>query len=222
MGLADEAEEGHGLVGFDAVLEARRQGARAFDFFDQEPDPVLFRQLRIVKVVILRPIVAEQQLGDRFTVAVGVLADIHRRQMEAEDTRLLDKTGKTTFCQPVAFVLAQAALNQLQVIDEFVGILVGPGIRPARLPGFPVLRQSRAQAPVNQDHFLAIRFKREAVQACDVALGGALQVLRQAGEKLLRKGAAGIGHAQMPVHADDGAAVEFQCLLILLTKRAPR
>ena len=47
------------------------------DLLDKDPRSFLFRQLHIVEVSILRPIVAMQQFRDRFTVAVGMLPYIH-------------------------------------------------------------------------------------------------------------------------------------------------
>ena len=122
--LADEAEQFERLVGLGAEVELRRGERTAGEQLTGE-------QLLLVGLgqrgIVGGEAVAAEHLGEGGAQLVGVLAEVERGEVEAEDARLPDEHAEPAVGQALAVAFAQAVLHEAEVGDEVFDAVVGVG-----------------------------------------------------------------------------------------------
>ena len=203
----DQTEQFHHLVCLRAEVEAGgRQRARVVEFGCQQVVALVFREIAVGR----HQAVAAQQLGHGAGMALGMLADVQRRQMETESFDLGDQILQAAARHARAAVLREAVLHQAQILQELPGRAVFHRMsQPVGAPGPAAAFLGCQQLLVDKRHLLAIGL---AGIACSKALrldGKQRGVGGQAGAQLVRYAEAFRG-AEDAVHRVDDAAVESQ------------
>jgi hypothetical protein len=207
VGPADEAGKLERVVrGRAEVEDGGGEGPRAQDLARQDPDALLLGRGRVVEARAVAP----EDLRERFGVAAGVLAQVQRREVEAEDLGLGHEGREPARGQPLALVGPQALLHEAEVPEEGPGRSVGARARAmVGPPGSPRGLERRPELAVDERHLLAVGL-------ADVALGRAARLVgeeRRVGGHALRelgRHPVLLGRAQQSAHPVQGAPVEPQ------------
>lgn len=136
-GFLDGVEDTEGLLS-GGVERGGRRGQRAAraELLGEELLPVVARHVGVPPGLLAE---AVEELPEGVVVGVGVLADVHGGELEAEGGEGADGAVHPAVGEERAAVLAQRGLDQGEVVDE----LGGAEVVAAVLVGVPEARRSR-------------------------------------------------------------------------------
>ena len=196
-----------GLVGQPGGRSA--DGPPAGQFGGERLEPLVRRQSRVIGSVGQAAI----QRGQRRMVLLGVLADVERRQVEAEPRHPAQQAAHRPVCDHRAAVGAQGALQQFQLRHQFAGGQVVVARHMARVLGDAPARVLQPAAHERQLEPVALA----GVAAPRLAVGGRQRgaVAAQAVAKLLRHAVDVLGAAELRGQFVDRAQKFLQRAVVL-------
>ncbi|CAM5531397.1 hypothetical protein STENM327S_07974 [Streptomyces tendae] len=118
-------------------------------------------------------------------VGVGVLADVHGGELEAEGGQGADGAGEAAVGEEAAAVFAQGGLDDAQVVDEFGGAQVVAAVLMGGAPGQALLGVLQLLADAGGLEPVGLLGVEALVAGAD--LGKPLQVGLERGEQFLRR-----------------------------------
>lgn len=135
QGAADGLEDAEGLLAgrVDGGGAGGQRPAGA-QFLGEELGAVLARHVGVAPGLLAEPV---EELAEGVVVGVGVLADVHGGELEAEGGQGADGAGEAPVGEQAAAVFAQRGLDDAQVVDE----LGGAEVVAAVLVGVPLARR---------------------------------------------------------------------------------
>ncbi|MGX1301481.1 hypothetical protein RKD35_002969 [Streptomyces albogriseolus] len=119
QGALDGPEDAEGLLA--GLVDGRRggrEGPAGAQFLGEELGAVLAGHVGVAPGFLAEPV---EQLAEGVVVGVGVLADVHGGELEAEGGEGADGAGEASVGEEAAAVLAQGGLDDPQVGDELAG-----------------------------------------------------------------------------------------------------
>ncbi|MGX1312629.1 hypothetical protein RKD24_002748 [Streptomyces calvus] len=94
------------------------EGAAGAEFLGEELGPVVAGHVGVAPGFLAEPV---EELAEGVVVGVGVFADVHGGELEAEGGQGADGAGEAAVGEETAAVLAQGRLDDAQVGEEFGG-----------------------------------------------------------------------------------------------------
>ncbi len=203
----------------DGGVQRRRAGgqrAAGAQLLRQQLAPVVAGHVRVPPGLLAQPV---EELAERVVVGVGVLADVHRRQVQAEGGEGADGPLEAPVGDEPAAVGAQRVLDELEVGEELGGAQVVAAL---------LVRGALGEALAGVEELLPDAGGLEAVGLLGVEalvagadLGEQLEVPLEGGEELLGGAAVADGVGQGAAQVVDELDGVGDAVLVLQYQHVP-